>query len=219
MRKRKYQSLWFSLLTLLLILVMVSGSAQAASSKTTYKKGVSYFKAGKYSKAQKYFNKLPANANEACVKKMTSKMKKAYRSVLKKYPAGSSSKRSLFGYYLTDINKDKKAELIVEFGTCEADMRAAVYTYKNGKAKKIGSFHSGHSALCYYPSGNGLMVQCAHMGYEQLYVVKISNGKIKNTALRKARAAKTYMKLPYFLDNHIRWDKNYKPTIDYSPLS
>lgn len=218
--RRKRKSFICIILAVLMFACLSGTSAQAASAKTLYQKAVSYYKKGKYSSAGKYFSKLPEKANEACVKKMPAKMKKAYRNIVKKYrvSSGLSLKPYLWGYYLTDIDKDKTPELLVEYGTCEADVRMLVYTYKSGKAKKIGTFYCGHSGFYYFPLGNGLMVQQGHMGYEQLSLVQIKNNKLVSKEIGKGHEAQKYTPVPYYLDYHIKYDSNYNRSVDYSPL-
>ncbi|MDO4297191.1 MAG: hypothetical protein Q4C59_01785 [Lachnospiraceae bacterium] len=222
-RRGMYMNVIGTFVFVLLLSMMMNVSVNAASKTTLYKNAVSSYKKGKYSTAKKYFRKLPEKANESCVKKMPGKMKKAYLNVVKKYRVkmNVNAKPYLWGYFLTDIDKDKKPELLVEYGTCEADVRTIVYTYKNGKAKKVGSFFCAHTGFYTYPLGNGMMVMQGHMGYESLSLVKLKNGKLMSTAVGKGRdTLRTggYVTLPYSLDSHIRWDKNYNRSVNYKPL-
>ena len=126
------------------LLCNFSLSVQAATAKSdgqNMEKLLKYYGKNKISKAKKYNKKLNAYAKEACVKKMSSKMKKAYKKIVKKWPVDAPTGTDyLWGYYLTDIDNDKKADLLVQVGTCEADARTHVYKYKNGKVseKTIG---------------------------------------------------------------------------------
>lgn len=221
MEKRKGKGLLTIWLLMLMLIVGMCITTEAASKKETYKKAVKYIKARQYNKAQKNFDKLPDGANEACIKKMSSKMKKAYRNVVKKYAGNkaSSFKPTLWGYYLTDINKDKKPELILKYGTCEADVKAIVYSYSKGKAKKVGSFKCGHSSFYYYPLGNGFVMQESIQSYEEISIVKMVNGKLKSTILKKFAMTKKYMSISYKLKDHTSWGANHKWLLDYRPLS
>lgn len=180
--KKVFQKLVVLVLTMS-FLFCASFSVQAASERSDGKnmeRVLKYYKQGKYSKAKKYNRKLSKNAKEACVKKMSSKMKKAYRKIVKKWPVENdwySDEDYLWGYYLTDIDNDKKAELLVEIGTCEADVRVLVYKYKGGKAVRIGKFYTGHSALYAYPNHKGIVLGWGHMGVESFSVVTIKNKK------------------------------------------
>lgn len=74
---------------------------------------------------------------EKCVKKMPAKIKKAYRKIVKSYNTDNSlGKKYISGYYLTDIDNDSVAELIVRAGSSEADARFYVYDWKKGKLKR-----------------------------------------------------------------------------------
>jgi hypothetical protein len=226
MTKNNWKKRVMQLMLMVVCSVMLLGiPAQAASSKSIYNKAVTYYKKGSYKKAQKQFSRLSSDANEKCVSKMSSAMKKAYRNIVKKYKVNTtlgSKTPYLWGYYLTDIDKDNKPELIVEYGTCEADVKTRIYTYKNGKAKKVGQFHSGHTSFYYYPSGNGMVLFWAHMGDESIRVLKLKNGKTEMSAIwgsgREVKASEDYIELPYVLDGHVRYDSNYNRSVDYSPL-
>lgn len=219
--RKKRKSFICAILAVLMFACLSGTPAQAASGKALYQKAVSYYKKGKYSPAGKCFSKLPEKANEACVKKMPAKMKKAYRDIVKKCRVSYNlfnMKPYLWGYYLTDIDKDKAPELLIQYGTCEADVRMLVYTYKSGKAKKIGTFYCSHSGFYYFPLGNGLMVQKGHMGYEQLFLVQIKKNKLVSKEIGKGHEMQQYTPIPYCLDYHIKYDSNYNRRVDYSPL-
>lgn len=72
--------------------------------------------------------KCSKKANEECVKKMSSKMKKAYRKKVKSFNTNMySSKPYIWDYYLTDINKDAKAELLVKLADCYKSLEKVVF--------------------------------------------------------------------------------------------
>ncbi len=207
------------------LLFNTSITTQAASEKSdgkNMKKVLSYYKKGNYKKANQYCKKLNPYAKEACVKKMSKGMKKAYKKVVKKWPVSWNSKAHLWGYYLTDIDNDKKADLILKVGTCEADVRYMIYQYKKGKAVKVAESGAGHSALCAYPNNKGIVVHWGHMGYESLSVAKLINGKmvsqpIGDRDLNNAQSG-TFMKMGCILDEHIDYDSSYNRTLDLSPF-
>lgn len=65
---------------------------------------------------------------------MPAKIKKAYRKIVKSYNTDNSlGKKYISGYYLTDIDNDSVAELIVRAGSSEADDRFYVYDWKKRK--------------------------------------------------------------------------------------
>lgn len=194
------------------------------SAKQIYAKAVSYYKKGKYKAAAKYFSKLKAEADESCVKKMSSAMKKAYKKKLSsKVKKGNSNPGSnpfygnkITGYYLTDIDKDKKPELILEHHACsEADAYGEVFSYKKGKVVKIGRIALGHAGLYYDPRGNGLTLRYYQMNVDNISTVRIVKGKLKQTDWRKEGVFTLMgMPLPYILDNHT----TYYGYIDYTAL-
>ena len=224
MMKRMY----YLLMMLLFVGFLFGGSltAQAATEKSdgkNMKKVLTNYKKGKYKTANKYAKKLNAYAKEACVKKMSKGMKKAYKKVVKKYPLEySSGEAYLWGYYLTDIDNDKKTDLIVQIGTCEADARAYVYQYKKGKAVKVANLAGGHVAYYAYPRHNGIVLQWAHMGYESISVAKLKNGKMTAEDMGSREInyqnGEGYLDLGCKLDDHISYDSSYKEKLDLSPF-
>ena len=137
-------------------------------------KVVKNFKAGHYKKAAKLAKKLPTYASEPCVKKMTKRMKAAYRKVVKSYKldpvsidATPPQKGWLQDYFLTDVNNDRKADLIIKTGSCEADyfFTAYIYSAKKNKAVKYGRVSAGHAVLLAYPKHRGVVLARMHQGY------------------------------------------------------
>ncbi len=68
------------------------------------------------------------------------------------------------GYYLHDMNKDDVPELIVAFGTCEADALGHIYTFDGEKEVFAGETGLGHTDLYTSPDGNGIIFYWGHMG-------------------------------------------------------
>lgn len=124
-----------------------AAASNSAYNRAIYQKAVSYYKKGKFSKANKYFKMLKKNANESCVKKMPKAMKKAYLEVLQSYYPERRSTYYVWNYYLTDIDKDNKPELLIRFGSCEADARLIIYSYRRQFVLKIGELSEGHGRL------------------------------------------------------------------------
>ena len=102
-------------------------------------------------------------------------------------------------HYITDIDKDGKAEFLLQIGTCEADYRLDVYQYKDGKAQAVGEVGFGHSWICQYPDHNGIVRVSQHMGAENLFVLSLENGKLKSTAVGE-RGGDNYIDLGCALD-------------------
>lgn len=198
------------------------------SAKQIYAKAVSYYKKGKYKAAAKYFKKLKGEPKDPSVKKMSSAMKKAYKKKLSsKVKKGNRNPGSnpfygnkITGYYLTDLNKDKKPELILEHHACsEGDAYGEVFSYKKGKVVKIGRIDLGHSTLFYDPRGNGLTHYSCQGNMEFVSTVRIVKGKLKSTYWKK-EGVYTWdgelLPYSYALDNHSTDDGSY--VIDYTPL-
>lgn len=212
------------IVALILLGVLVSNScvtAEAASDGANMAKVLKYYGKKNYKKASKYGKKLSKTAKEACVKKMSSKMKKAYRKIVKKYPDYNHARNGFYiwNYYLTDIDNDKKADLLVEYGSCEADVKLILYQYKKGKAKKIASTWCGHSSFHAYPNHKGIVRMEAHMGGEALYLLTLKNGKIKSKIIgsRNVEDYNDYLKLNGALKSHYSYN-NSKSSITYSDL-
>ena len=84
-------------------------------------------------------------------------------------------------YYLYDIDKDGVKELLLQEGTCEADYMYQVYTIENGAAVYLGELSGGHTMFFEdTEGGNGssILLMQAHMGYERISRVTLSNGSL-----------------------------------------
>lgn len=72
-------------------------------------------------------------------------------------------------YYLYDMDMDDIPELVVKFGTCEADYFGAVFTIDDeGSIAYLGSVALGHSDLFGDANVAGILLQWAHMGTQML---------------------------------------------------
>ena len=56
-----------------------------ASAKKNIDMVLKYYKAGQFTKAESYVKKLPKKASTSCIKSLSAKEKKAYKSTVKKY--------------------------------------------------------------------------------------------------------------------------------------
>ena len=115
------------------------------------------------------------------------------------------------------MNKDKKPELLIQYGSCEADVRTVIYTYKKSKASKVKTFFSGHTGYIAYP-GKGLLQIWAHMGSCSVSVMTMKKGKINVKNYGSQTTEKDYCLPNNYLDNHIDYNKNYKASVNYSDL-
>ena len=95
-----------------------------------------------------------------------------WKSQIAAYPADSYSVPEL-SYLVYDIDKDGTPELVVKFGTCEADYRGAIYAFRDGQGVQVGEeFGLAHSSFYSDPGENGIIQMSGHMGYA--YAVRIS---------------------------------------------
>ena len=78
-------------------------------------------------------------------------------------------------YCLYDVDKDKIPEIFIRFGSCEADYRTEVYTYRNEEAVLIGDYPSGHSCLYTWPEENAALYVWGHMGCAEMDKISIVN--------------------------------------------
>ena len=84
-------------------------------------------------------------------------------------------------YYLYDMDGDGVKELLLQEGTCEADYMYQVYTIANGSAVYLGELSGGHTMFFEdTEGGNGssILLMQAHMGYERISRVTLSNGNL-----------------------------------------
>lgn len=86
--------------------------------------------------------------------------------------------KRIYCYWLYDIDKDDVPELILKYGTCEADFHGSVYTYKNGKTELLtDEFPLGHTGLYSDPGENGIICYWGHMGYASVSRFRFENGE------------------------------------------
>ena len=103
-------------------------------------------------------------------------IKDAYKSVLM-YFAGLDY--GFVEYMIYDIDKDGTTELILYYGTCEADAEFKFYTYNRKDAVYIGEVGASHSWLYGINNANGVYQQRGIQGWESLYVIKKINNTLK----------------------------------------
>lgn len=128
-----------------------------------------------------------------------------YEGVLKYLCAGSYEP-----YYLTyglfDLTGDGSPELIAEYGTCEADAEAGVWSMDSGELKKLGSFYMGHAAL--YVSDGRLIRLTGQMGIELIDAIGWDGEKITETNLsqRELGPDDSYAEPGEHLERAADWD-------------
>lgn len=83
------------------------------------------------------------------------------------------------GYYIYDIMGDKTPELIIKYGSCEADYTDKVYRLaENGEVEFVADIWSGHSAFYTNPDG-GIIRNVAHMGEAMMETIKFKGDELK----------------------------------------
>ena len=165
----------------------LSGGSVQAASKGTYRAILKAYKRNDYRKVQRLSKKLPKKANEKCARKLNAKYRKAARKVtrkLGKWKADGNYEWGVFWYAFSDINKNGRPELIVQYGSCATDNVIWIYEYKNGKYKKAkgGIKELRYPAVHNYTSGNGLVFQewlLSQRYGECVTFVTLKKGRIK----------------------------------------
>lgn len=165
-------------ITLIFSILYINKPAMSYSSESSNAtKMLNYYRKQNYKAAQKYAKKLKNTKTDFSESKMSDDMIKAYVNVILNTP-----KKYLWGgVYFVDMDGDNKSEMILPYGTCEADVVAHVYKYKRGKTKKVGEFNFGHTLIANYPGHKGVICMTTHMGYEEVSKVYLKNKKIKQT--------------------------------------
>lgn len=120
---------------------------------------------------------MSGNAFAVKATKKTKKVNKAYSKMIRKYENMDSSGDYSCRYTFFDMTGDSTKELIITSGSCEAGKYHDVFTYKNGKAKKIGSIWAWHSSLGY--KKKKVLLNYQGQDGATIYSVKVKNGKIK----------------------------------------
>ena len=167
-------------ITLAFFTVSVSVCSSKNSTKYYMDKVIANLKKGNVKTVNKYSAKLPKWASEKCVSKMSQKQKKAFNAIIKKEIKKRAGSLDHDVCFVTDIDKDGIAELLVEHGDFEAERVIVIYKYKNGKAKKlkgeIDAYHLG--IICQCPGRNGVLF--CHYGRASYFtMVSIKNDTIK----------------------------------------
>lgn len=198
-------------------------TASAASNSSLMTKYLKCYKQGNYTKAASYLKKMKKSNKDTSLKAMSSKMKNAYLKIVEKYNKENGFANGgdyLWGYYLADLNKDKQAELIFQYGSCEADVQTYIYTFKKGKAKLVDKDYSAHSSYCPY-EGKGVVVLQGHMGVCSVGVMSMKGNKVnyKNYGEQDVNGTDDeYCNPSNVLYDHVEYDKDYNRSLDFSDL-
>jgi hypothetical protein len=82
------------------------------------------------------------------------------------------------GYYLYDVDKDGVPELVVKFGTGEADFDGRLYLFDGEHAVYAGELPLGHSAMATCPAQNGIILNYGHMGVAYMQKISLVDGEL-----------------------------------------
>lgn len=119
---------------------------------------------------------LKINTHAASITKQTKKAKKLYKKKIKEIYWYSE----LYDYKITDICGSKVPELIVDY-TPQGEKHGTlvIFTYKNGKIKKILEDRSDNLKIYCYKKSNLLITFWSYHDYQTYCYFKYTNGKYK----------------------------------------
>lgn len=81
-----------------------------------------------------------------------------------------------------DLDADGLPELLLKYGTCEADFTTDIYTVdENVEPKKLGEFGGGHTVFCYDENTGKLVFFWAQMGAASIQYLDMAGGAVKIT--------------------------------------
>ncbi|MCI7813968.1 MAG: fibronectin type III domain-containing protein [Lachnospiraceae bacterium] len=193
-----------------------------AENNVSYHKVLKLYQEKQYAEAQRIANMMPSQANEACVKNMPENIKKVYYNLANEYYAKSGyfDVTMMWGYFMTDINNDGVAELLIDSGMGTLSRTLKVYTYQNGKAVKVGEIVSGKRAFFAFQGANGLIVWELDNGVETIIKVILRNNTITSTYIgaRPGMSNSTSIKLPYKVKYYANKFSGGKQELDFSGL-
>lgn len=172
--------------------------------------GLALYQKGNYDAANKQFKKYAKYASESCIKNMSNKMKEAYLKQLLMYKTFSDVSNDMqntpyiLDYYLTDVDKDGKAELLVYSRKCASNNMITIYKYTDYEAIKVKSISGFHSVLYAYPDDNGFIRFTSYNGNETISLITLHGNKVveKKIGSRNIGNNDSYMYLPYMLASH-----------------
>jgi len=175
---------------------------------------IKYLRAGKIYQADKIAQKLPKEyAPEKCISTMTKAQKKAYRKIIKRHVKYDADGYPSTGYYLTDIDNDGSAELIVHKGAYMF-ARYYFYTYKKEKVIKLGNFYNRLAVLSACPNRTGVLLMWVHEGVRNVVFLTIKNGKIHRESLATWTPNRSFTSLKHAdVDLNYPWMEEYNVSV------
>ena len=178
---------------------------------------IKYLRAGNVSEVRSFNKKLPEIANESCVSTMSAGMKSAFKKEIQAWDKRKNEYAYYFyDYWLTDLDNDGTAELLLALWPYEAGAETIAYKYENGTLRKLGSV--GGMETCHaYPKHNGIVLEGGRMGYNWFKLVTYSNGKLNIEELHTFdfTSGESYISLRNALKSHNQWNgERYVPVYD-----
>ncbi len=211
-------ALLFTVLHISLFLSLSTVQADAATNTSLLTSYLKYFKKEQYSKAKQYLKQMKKTDRDTSLHKMTKKQKKAYYKMVKRYHKKYHKTYYIWGYYLADLDRDKSPELLIKYGSCEADATTVVYTFKKNKTVKAGKIYATHTSYVAYP-GKGVLEIEGHMGACSVSVVTMKHGKIasKDYGFQMPKNDDYCLPTTGYLNPHTKY-KGMKWVIEYGDL-
>ena len=96
----------------------------------------------------------------------------AYCRLLTSLKSESAPADPLYGYTLCDVDEDAVPELLVKFGTCEADYHGKLYAFA-GAIQELADLSLWNTGVYYVPGKAGLLLNCGHMGYHRVDCLRL----------------------------------------------
>lgn len=82
-------------------------------------------------------------------------------------------------YAFRDLDADGIPELILKYGTCEADYQIHIYRYdEDCELRDLGVFGGGHTSFCYDENTGDFVIFWGHMGAASIIYYKWENGTL-----------------------------------------
>ncbi|MCR4796748.1 MAG: hypothetical protein K5898_16535 [Ruminococcus sp.] len=84
-------------------------------------------------------------------------------------------------YAFRDLDADGIPELLLKYGTCEADYQIHIYTLDDeAGAKDLGLYGGGHTSFAYDKNTGDFVIVWGHMGAASIIYYKWENGTLKS---------------------------------------
>ena len=81
-------------------------------------------------------------------------------------------------YCLYDLDENGIPEMLIQYGTCEAEYYLKAYAFRDGSAVSLGQTAFGHSRLYTWPGEPAALLYGAQMGYMWLEKLEIQDGQL-----------------------------------------